>query len=94
LNFGARSNFAANIRNPYSFVLVPGGSISSHSSLKSRWGADQHMHQIRVDGMGEQPPAGDSRRPGSAVCESLEEMTVHTSNFAARYGQVAGASST
>jgi len=36
LNFGARGNFfAANIRNPYSFVtLVPGGSISSYSSRK------------------------------------------------------------
>jgi len=92
LNFGARGNFfAANIRNPYSFVtLVPGGSISSYSSLKVG-GAPINTYQIRVDGM-----EANNHRLVIRVdqvqpsVESLEEMTVHTSNFAAEYGQVAG----
>jgi hypothetical protein len=92
LNFGARGNFfAANIRNPYSFVtLVPGGNISSYSSLKIG-GAPINTYQIRVDGM-----EANNHRLVIRVdqvqpsVESLEEMTVHTSNFAAEYGQVAG----
>ena len=92
LNFGARGNFfAANIRNPYSFVtLVPGGNISSYSSLKVG-GAPINTYQIRVDGM-----EANNHRLVIRVdqvqpsVESLEEMTVHTSNFAAEYGQVAG----
>jgi hypothetical protein len=92
LNFGARGNFfAANIRNPYSFVtLVPGGNISSYSSLKVG-GAPINTYQIRVDGM----EANNQRLviridQVQPSVESLEEMTVHTSNFAAEYGQVAG----
>ena len=52
LNFGARGNqAAAAIRNPYSFVtLVPGGNISSYSSLKVG-GAPLNTFQIRVEGM-------------------------------------------
>jgi hypothetical protein len=92
LNFGARGNFfAANIRNPYSFVtLVPGGNISSYSSIKVG-GAPINTYQIRVDGM----EANNHRLviridQVQPSVESLEEMTVHTSNFAAEYGQVAG----
>ena len=92
LNFGARGNFfAASIRNPYSFVtLVPGGSISSYSSIKVG-GAPINTYQIRVDGM----EANNHRLviridQVQPSVESLEEMTVHTSNFAAEYGQVAG----
>jgi hypothetical protein len=92
LNFGARGNFfAANIRNPYSFVtLVPGGNISSYSSIKVG-GAPIDTYQIRVDGM----EANNHRLviridQVQPSVESLEEMTVHTSNFAAEYGQVAG----
>lgn len=92
LNFGARGNFAAaSIRNPYSFVtLVPGGNISSYSSLKVG-GAPLNTFQIRVEGM-----EANNHRLMIRVdqvqpsVESLEEMTVHTSNFAAEYGQVAG----
>ena len=92
LNFGARGNFAsAAIRNPYSFItLVPGGNISSYSSLKLN-GAPVNSHQIRIEGM-----ESNNHRIQSRVdqvqpsVESLEEMTVHTSNFAAEYGQVAG----
>lgn len=92
LNFGARGNFfAASIRNPYSFVtLVPGGNISSYSSIKIG-GAPINTYQIRVDGM-----EANNHRLVIRVdqvqpsVESLEEMTVHTSNFAAEYGQVAG----
>ena len=92
LNFGARGNFAAAaIRNPYSFVtLVPGGNISSYSSLKVG-GAPLNTFQIRVEGM-----EANNHRLMIRVdqvqpsVESLEEMTVHTSNFAAEYGQVAG----
>ena len=53
LNFGARGNqAAAAIRNPYSFVtLVPGGNISSYSSLKVG-GAPLNTFQIRVEGHG------------------------------------------
>ncbi len=92
LNFGARGNFAAaSIRNPYSFVtLVPGGNISSYSSLKVG-GAPVNTFQIRVEGM----EANNHRLmiridQVQPSVESLEEMTVHTSNFAAEYGQVAG----
>ena len=92
LNFGARGNFAAaSIRNPYSFVtLVPGGNISSYSSLKVG-GAPLNTFQIRVEGM----EANNHRLmiridQVQPSVESLEEMTVHTSNFAAEYGQVAG----
>src|SRR5687768_8026439 len=92
LNFGARGNqAAAAIRNPYSFVtLVPGGNISSYSSLKVG-GAPLNTFQIRVEGM-----EANNHRLMIRVdqvqpsVESLEEMTVHTSNFAAEYGQVAG----
>ena len=92
LNFGARGNqAAAAIRNPYSFVtLVPGGNISSYSSLKVG-GAPINTFQIRVEGM-----EANNHRLMIRVdqvqpsVESLEEMTVHTSNFAAEYGQVAG----
>ncbi len=92
LNFGARGNFAAaSIRNPYSFVtLVPGGNISNYSSLKVG-GAPLNTFQIRVEGM-----EANNHRLMIRVdqvqpsVESLEEMTVHTSNFAAEYGQVAG----
>ena len=92
LNFGARGNFAAaSIRNPYSFVtLVPGGNISSYSSLKVG-GAPLNTFQIRVEGMESNNHRlmirVDQVQPS---VESLEEMTVHTSNFAAEYGQVAG----
>lgn len=92
LNFGARGNFAAaSIRNPYTFVnLVPGGSISSYSSLKLS-GAPLNTFQIRMEGM----EANNHRLliridQVQPSVESLEEMTVHTSNFAAEYGQVAG----
>jgi len=92
LNFGARGNFAAaGIRNPYTFVtLVPGGNISSYSSLKVG-GAPLNTFQIRVEGM----EANNQRLliridQVQPSVESLEEMTVHTSNFAAEYGQVAG----
>ncbi len=92
LNFGARGNFAAaSIRNPYSFVtLVPGGNISSYSSLKVG-GAPINTFQIRIEGM----EANNHRLmiridQVQPSVESLEEMTVHTSNFAAEYGQVAG----
>src|SRR5215210_810306 len=92
LNFGARGNFAAAaIRNPYTFVnLVPGGSISSYSSIKLN-GAPLNTYQIRVEGM-----EANNNRLAIRVdqvqpsVESLEEMTVHTSNFAAEYGSVAG----
>ena len=92
LNFGARGNqAAAAIRNPYSFVtLVPGGNISSYSSLKVG-GAPLNTFQIRVEGMESNNHRlmirVDQVQPS---VESLEEMTVHTSNFAAEYGQVAG----
>ena len=92
LNFGARGNqAAAAIRNPYSFVtLVPGGNISSYSSLKVG-GAPLNTFQIRVEGM----EANNHRLmiridQVQPSVESLEEMTVHTSNFSAEYGQVAG----
>jgi hypothetical protein len=92
LNFGARGNFAAaSIRNPYSFVtLVPGGNISNYSSLKVG-GAPLNTFQIRVEGM----EANNHRLmiridQVQPSVESLEEMTVHTSNFAPEYGQVAG----
>ena len=92
LNFGARGNqSAAAIRNPYSFVtLVPGGNISSYSSLKVG-GAPLNTFQIRVEGM----EANNHRLmiridQVQPSVESLEEMTVHTSNFSAEYGQVAG----
>jgi len=92
LNFGARGNFAAAaIRNPYTFVnLVPGGSISSYSSIKLS-GAPLDTYQIRVEGMESNNNRlvirVDQVQPS---VEALEEMTVHTSNFAAEYGSVAG----
>jgi hypothetical protein len=92
LNFGARGNFAAAaIRNPYTFVnLVPGGQISSYSSIKLN-GAPLNTFQIRVEGMeaNNQRLAIRTDQVQPSV-ESLEEMTVHTSNFAAEFGQVAG----
>jgi Carboxypeptidase regulatory-like domain/TonB dependent receptor len=92
LNFGARGNqAAAAIRNPYTFVnLVPSGSISSYSSIKLN-GAPLNSYQIRVEGM-----EANNNRLNIRVdqvqpsVEALEEMTVHTSNFAAEYGSVAG----
>lgn len=92
LNFGARGNFAAAaIRNPYTFVnLVPGGQISNYSSIKLN-GAPLNTFQIRVEGMeaNNQRLAIRTDQVQPSV-ESLEEMTVHTSNFAAEFGQVAG----
>ena len=92
LNFGARGNqAAAAIRNPYTFVnLVPSGSISSYSSIKLN-GAPLNTYQIRVEGM----EANNNRLviridQVQPSVEALEEMTVHTSNFAAEYGSVAG----
>jgi hypothetical protein len=92
LNFGARGNFAAAaIRNPYTFVnLVPGGNISSYSSIKLN-GAPLNTFQIRVEGM----EANNQRLliridQVQPSVESLEEMTVHTSNFAPEFGSVAG----
>jgi Carboxypeptidase regulatory-like domain/TonB dependent receptor-like, beta-barrel len=92
LNFGARGNLAAaNVRNPYTFVtLVPSGSISSYSSIKLN-GAPLNTYQIRVEGM----EANNNRLviridQVQPSVESLEEMTVHTSNFAAEFGSVAG----
>ncbi len=92
LNFGARGNFAAAaIRNPYTFVnMVPGGQISNYSSIKLN-GAPLNTFQIRVEGMESNNQRlmirTDQVQPS---VESLEEMTVHTSNFAAEFGQVAG----
>jgi hypothetical protein len=92
LNFGARGNFAAAaIRNPYTYVnLVPSGNISSYSSIKLN-GAPLNTYQIRVEGM----EANNNRLvirvdQVQPSVEALEEMTVHTSNFAAEYGSVAG----
>ena len=92
LNFGARGNqAAAAIRNPYTFVnLVPSGSISSYSSIKLN-GAPLNTYQIRVEGM----EANNNRLviridQVQPSVEALEEMTVHTSNFSAEYGSVAG----
>ena len=92
LNFGARGNTsAASIRNPYSFVtLVPGGSISSSSSIKLN-GAPLNTYQVRVEGQEANNQRlmirQDQVQPS---VESLEEMSVQSNNFAAEYGQVTG----
>jgi len=92
LNFGARGNTsAASIRNPYSFVtLVPGGSISSYSSIKLN-GAPLNTYQVRVEGQEANNQRlmirQDQVQPS---VESLEEMSVQSNNFAAEFGQVTG----
>lgn len=92
LNFGARGNTAAaSIRNPYSFVtLVPGGNISSYSSIKLN-GAPLNTYQVRVEGQEANNQRlmirQDQVQPS---VESLEEMSVQSNNFAAEYGQVTG----
>lgn len=92
LNFGARGNFAAaNIRNPYMFAsLVPGGSLSFYTSIKLN-GAPLNSFQIRLEGQESNNNRlmirVDQVQPS---VESLEEISVQTSNFAAEYGQVSG----
>ncbi len=92
LNFGARGNTsAASIRNPYSFVtLVPGGSITSYSSIKLN-GAPLNTYQVRVEGQEANNQRlmirQDQVQPS---VESLEEMSVQSNNFSAEYGQVTG----
>ncbi|MBM3797052.1 MAG: hypothetical protein FJW31_24075 [Acidobacteria bacterium] len=92
LNFGARGNTsAASIRNPYSFVtLVPGGNISSYSSIKLN-GAPLNTYQVRVEGQEANNQRlmirQDQVQPS---VESLEEMSVQSNNFAAEFGQVTG----
>ena len=85
LNFGARGNFAAASHPQSVFVRharARSGNISSYSSLKVG-GAPLNTFQIRVEGM-----EANNHRLMIRVdqvqpsVESLEEMTVHTSNFA------------
>jgi hypothetical protein len=79
------------IRNPYLVVtLVPSGNISGISSLRMN-GSPLNTFQIRVEGQ----QANNNRllvrqdqlQPS---VESLQEVSVQTSNFSAEYGQVAG----
>ena len=93
LNFGARGNFSR--RRPFAIRTrssrsFPAATSRSYSSLKVG-GAPINTFQIRVEGM----EANNHRLmiridQVQPSVESLEEMTVHTSNFAAEYGQVAG----
>ena len=92
LNFGARGNVAsANIRNPFTFVtLVPGGNISLYSSIKLN-GAPLDTFSVRVEGQEANNQRLTIRQDQvQPSVESLEEVSVQTSAFAAEYGQVAG----
>ncbi len=92
LNFGANGNSSsANIRNPYTFInLVPSGSVSSYSTIRLN-GAPINTFYVNVEGQ----QANNNRLAirqdqVQPSVESLEEMSVVTSNFAPEFGQVAG----
>ena len=92
INFGAGGNSsAAGVRNALTLVaLVPTGVFSGYSSVNLN-GAPQNSFNIQIEGM----QANNSRLAirqdqVQPSVESLQEVSVLTSNFAPEYGQVAG----
>jgi hypothetical protein len=91
-------NFAGlgtgNVRDPYVFInLAPGSQFTaSGTTFNLRVnGAPSNSETIRVEGQ----EADNTLQPGSphqtqVSVETLEEVSVQTSNFAAEYGQVSG----
>ena len=91
-------NFAGlgtgNVRDPYVFInLAPGSqfTVSGISFILRVNGAPANSETIRVEGQ----EADNTLQPGSphqtqVSVETLEEVSVQTSNFAAEYGQVSG----
>jgi hypothetical protein len=88
---GLGNSSTGNIRNPFTFVdLVPGGSVSSYSTITIQ-GSPSNTFYVNVEGQ----QANNNRLAirqdqVEPSVESLEEVSVVTSNFAPEFGQVAG----
>ncbi len=92
LNFGSLGNSAsANIRNPYTFVtLVPSATISGTSTITMN-GVPSNTFRINVEGQEANNARNISRQDQmEPSVESLQEVSVESSNFSAEYGQVGG----
>ena len=89
LNFSARG--PGSFRDPFAFVqLVPGANITDRNNIRVN-GQPNATFAIRLEGQDTSRPLDplNSDMVAPSV-ESLQEMSVQTSNFAAEYGQVAG----
>jgi len=89
MNFSARG--PGSFRDPFAFVqLVPGANITDRNNIRVN-GQPNATFAIRLEGQDTSRPLDplNSDMVAPSV-ESLQEMSVQTSNFAAEYGQVAG----
>ncbi|MGA3234781.1 MAG: TonB-dependent receptor [Bryobacteraceae bacterium] len=92
INFGAGGNTsAAGIRNALTMVsLVPSGVFSSYSSIRLD-GAPTNTFNIQIEGQQANNNRLNIRQDQvQPSVESLQEVSVLTSNFSPEYGQVTG----
>ena len=92
INFGAGGNTsAAGIRNALTMVaLVPSGVFSSYSSIRLD-GAPTNTFNIQIEGQQANNARLNIRQDQvQPSVESLQEVSILTSNFAPEYGQVTG----
>jgi hypothetical protein len=91
LGIGSNQAGSQGIRNPYSALyLIPGIYYSPNAEVRVN-GVPDNTQAYRIDGI----DAMNSGTPGVAAqntpsVDSIQEMTLQTSNFAAEYGLVGG----
>lgn len=91
LGIGTSQAGSSGIRNPNSVLfMIPGAYYQPNQDIRVN-GAPNNTQGIRIEGM----DSTNSNSPGITAAtqpsvDSIQEITVQTSNFAAEYGQVGG----
>ncbi len=91
LTLGGGPNVLGNIRNPLAVVgLLPGAAFSNELILRIN-GMPSSSHAVRIEG--QDATNGLWRQlnqMNQASVESIQEVSIQTSNFSAEYGQAGG----
>jgi carboxypeptidase family protein len=91
LGIGASQAGSAGIRNPYAMIqLVPGTMWQANANVRIN-GAPNNTQSFRIEGQ----DASNTGTPGVQAqtqpsVDSIQEVAIQTSNFAAEFGQVGG----